>query len=94
MTRLILLVLSFLPYLLEAEADLKKEIILLHTNDIESVYEPIPALWRNDMKFIGGISHLATLIEDIRAKENVSFFGVVLLVLFFGLIKKIMSPLL
>ena len=73
MTRLILLVLSFLPYLLEAEADLKKEIILLHTNDIESVYEPIPALWRNDMKLIGGISHLATLIEDIRAKENVSF---------------------
>ena len=73
MTRLILLVLSFLPYLLEAEEDLKKEIILLHTNDIESVYEPIPALWRNDMKFIGGISHLATLIEDIRAKENVSF---------------------
>ena len=73
MTRLILLVLSFLPYLLEAEEDLKKEIILLHTNDIESVYEPIPALWRNDMKLIGGISHLATLIEDIRAKENVSF---------------------
>ena len=53
--------------------DLKKEIILLHTNDIESVYEPIPAIWRNDMELIGGISHLATLIDTIRAKEEISF---------------------
>ena len=51
MIRLILIVLSFLPYLLEAEEDLTKEIILLHTNDIESVYEPIPALWRNAVSY-------------------------------------------
>ena len=51
----------------------KKEVILLHTNDIESVYEPIPALWRDDMDFIGGISHLATLIRNTREEEAITF---------------------
>ena len=50
-----------------------KEIVILHTNDIESVYDPIPAIWRSDMEKIGGISHLATLIRDIRNNENISF---------------------
>jgi len=50
-----------------------KEIIILHTNDIESVYEPIPATWRDDMELIGGISHLATLIRDVRESENITF---------------------
>ena len=50
-----------------------KEIIILHTNDIESVYEPIPATWRDDMELIGGISHLATLIRNTRKGEDISF---------------------
>ena len=50
-----------------------KEIIILHTNDIESVYEPIPATWRDDMELIGGISHLATLIRNTRKSENITF---------------------
>ena len=50
-----------------------KEIIILHTNDIESVYEPIPATWRDDMELIGGISHLATLIRDVRESESITF---------------------
>ena len=50
-----------------------KEIIILHTNDIESVYEPIPATWRDDMELIGGISHLATLIRNTRKSEDISF---------------------
>ena len=49
------------------------EIVILHTNDIESVYEPIQAVWRSDMELIGGISHLATLINNVRAKEDISF---------------------
>ena len=39
-----------------------KDIVILHTNDIESVYEPIESYWRDDIKMIGGIPHLATLI--------------------------------
>lgn len=51
----------------------KKEVILLHTNDIESVYEPIQALWRDDMDYIGGLSHLATLIRNTREEEGITF---------------------
>ncbi|MEM1412446.1 MAG: metallophosphatase, partial [Pseudomonadota bacterium] len=50
-----------------------REIVILHTNDIESVYEPIQSDWRPDMDFIGGIPHLATLIRQIRANEPLSF---------------------
>ena len=50
-----------------------KEIVILHTNDIESVYEPIQAVWRDDIELIGGISHLASLIDDVRASEDISF---------------------
>ena len=50
-----------------------KEIVILHTNDIESVYEPIQAVWRDDIELIGGISHLATLIDNVRASEEISF---------------------
>ena len=50
-----------------------KEIVILHTNDIESVYEPIQAVWRTDMELIGGMSHLATLIDNTRASEDISF---------------------
>ena len=73
MLKLISVTIFLLAGFLNANDDFKKEIILLHTNDIESVYEPIPAIWRNDMELIGGISHLATLIDTIRAKEEISF---------------------
>lgn len=58
---------------LSFESSAKKEIVILHTNDIESVYEPIPALWRSDMEFIGGISNLASLIRRVRENEKISF---------------------
>ena len=58
--------------------------LFIHTNEksakklsysipIESVYEPIQAVWRDDMELIGGISHLATLIDSVRASEEISF---------------------
>ena len=61
-----------LPIFAENNSEIK-EIAILHTNDIESVYEPIPATWRDDMELIGGISHLATLIRDVRENENITF---------------------
>lgn len=50
-----------------------KEVTLLHTNDIESVYEPLEASWRSDIDLIGGMPYLATLIKQVRAKESLSF---------------------
>ena len=61
-----------LPIFAENNSEIK-EIAILHTNDIESVYEPIPATWRDDMELIGGISHLATLIRNTRKSEDISF---------------------
>ena len=73
MIRSVLVSLLFLAFMSDAKEDSKKEIVLLHTNDIESVYEPIPATWRDDMELIGGISHLATLIRNVRESESITF---------------------
>jgi len=51
----------------------KKEVTLLYTNDIESVYDPIDAYWIDSVKYIGGIPQLASLIEEVRAEEDLSF---------------------
>lgn len=50
-----------------------KEVTLLHTNDIESVYEPVEAFWRDDIEMIGGIPYLATLIKNTQSEEGTSF---------------------
>ena len=50
-----------------------KEVTLLYTNDIESVYDPIDAYWNDTIQRIGGIAHLATLIEQTRAQEDLHF---------------------
>ena len=50
-------------------------VTLLFTNDLESTYDPVPAFWRDDMEHIGGIAHLATLIDEFRETEaNVFLF--------------------
>ena len=51
----------------------KRLVTLLHTNDIESVYEPTDAFWNPDVEAIGGIPHLATLIDQVRAEEELTF---------------------
>ena len=73
MARLLAIFLFLTSACINTEESTTKEIVILHTNDIESVYEPIQAVWRSDMELIGGISHLATLINDVRAKEDISF---------------------
>ena len=47
-----------------------KELTLLYTNDIESVYEPVEAFWIPEIHRIGGIPHLSTLIDTIRLRES------------------------
>lgn len=50
-----------------------KEVTLLHTNDIESVYDPVEAFWNNNIEMIGGIPYLASLIKQTRAQEGTNF---------------------
>lgn len=50
-----------------------KEVTLLFTNDFESAFDPIPAYWRDDVEFLGGAAQLATLIENIRGREELVF---------------------
>ena len=73
MFRFLLIISLLFASQITATEDSKKEVILLHTNDIESVYEPIQALWRDDMDYIGGLSHLATLIRNTREEEAITF---------------------
>ncbi len=51
----------------------ERTVTLLYTNDIESVYEPVEAFWNPEIELIGGIPYLATLIERVRAQEELSF---------------------
>ena len=73
MTRLLAFFLLLTSLFTNTNESSSKEIVILHTNDIESVYEPIQAVWRDDIELIGGISHLASLIDDVRASEDISF---------------------
>ena len=73
MFRFLLIISLLFASQIAATENSKKEVILLHTNDIESVYEPIQALWRDDMDYIGGLSHLATLIRNTREEEGITF---------------------
>lgn len=50
---------------------------VLHTNDIESVYDPVEKVWDDEVDYIGGIYKLATLMgnkrDDITDKGGVVF---------------------
>ncbi len=50
-----------------------REVVLLYTNDFESAYDPIQAFWRDDLKHVGGVAELASLIQSERAKAELSF---------------------
>ncbi|MBX2816780.1 MAG: bifunctional metallophosphatase/5'-nucleotidase [Saprospiraceae bacterium] len=68
----ILLIASFALCLSVANAQ-EREVVLLYTNDIESVYDPIDAYWIDSLQEIGGFPQLATLIKEVQAKERLSF---------------------
>ncbi|WP_413113986.1 bifunctional metallophosphatase/5'-nucleotidase [Thaumasiovibrio sp. DFM-14] len=50
-----------------------KEFTIFHTNDIESVYDPVDAFWLEDIEQIGGMAHLSALINEERNKVDTSF---------------------
>lgn len=50
-----------------------KEVTILYTNDIESVYDPVAAFWNDNIELIGGIPYLASLIKNVEGNEKLSF---------------------
>jgi 5'-nucleotidase / UDP-sugar diphosphatase len=50
-----------------------REVTLLFTNDFESAFDPIPAWWRSDVRHLGGVAQLATLVARERQAAEVSF---------------------
>lgn len=50
-----------------------KEVVFLHTNDIESVYSPVEAFWSESITRIGGIPNLSTLINEQRSQADTTF---------------------
>ena len=56
----------------DSDAPLRR-VNLVFTNDFESAYDPIEAFWRDDIERIGGIAHLATLVDVVRDTEDTVF---------------------
>ena len=50
-----------------------RTVTLLYTNDFESAYDPIPAFWRDDLEHVGGVAQLATLVDQVRSDQELSF---------------------
>ena len=50
-----------------------REVVLLYTNDIESVYEPVESVWREDIDRMGGMAYLAALIRQRRDDSRGTF---------------------
>ncbi|MDG2170739.1 MAG: bifunctional UDP-sugar hydrolase/5'-nucleotidase, partial [Opitutales bacterium] len=51
----------------------ERDVTLLFTNDFESAFDPTPAYWRDDIELIGGAPQIATLVDNIRAEEELVF---------------------
>ena len=57
----------------KSKTETTKEVTILYTNDIESVYDPIDAYWNDTIQRIGGMAQLATLIDQTRQQEPLNF---------------------
>jgi 2',3'-cyclic-nucleotide 2'-phosphodiesterase (5'-nucleotidase family) len=57
----------------KVDATKKRVVTLLFTNDFESAFDPIPAYWNPDIEYLGGIAHIATLVDNLRQQEDLVF---------------------
>jgi 2',3'-cyclic-nucleotide 2'-phosphodiesterase (5'-nucleotidase family) len=55
------------------QSPVDRQVTILYTNDFHSAFDPIPAYWLPGEPRIGGAAHLATLINQIRAREEAVF---------------------
>ena len=53
-----------------AAADTVRELVLIHTNDVESAIDPLPAFWLDGSPLMGGAAHLKTMVDGIRRREE------------------------
>ena len=55
-----------------------REVVILHTNDFESAFNPIPAYWRPDVEYLGGGAELydsflnGTILRDRENSPKIS----------------------
>lgn len=50
-----------------------RDVTILYTNDFHSAFDPIPAYWLPGTPKLGGAAQLATLINQIRGREQPAF---------------------
>jgi 5'-nucleotidase / UDP-sugar diphosphatase len=50
-----------------------REVTILYTNDFHSAFDPIPAYWLPGTPRLGGAAQLATLVNNLRARERTTF---------------------
>lgn len=50
-----------------------REVTILYTNDFHSAFDPIPAYWLPGSPKLGGAAQLATLIEQVRRRDETVF---------------------
>jgi len=46
-----------------------REIVVIHTNDVESAIDPVDAFWLEGSPKVGGAAHIKTMVDGIRAQE-------------------------
>ncbi|MEM6809762.1 MAG: bifunctional UDP-sugar hydrolase/5'-nucleotidase [Pseudomonadota bacterium] len=51
----------------------EQRVTIAFTNDFESAYDPVEAWWRDDIRRIGGIAELATLVKTLRETSETFF---------------------
>src|SRR5688500_20249939 len=60
------------PPVIKAQ-DHAREVTILYTNDFHSAFDPIPAYWLPGSPRLGGAAHLASLINQIRKRDQTVF---------------------
>jgi len=50
-----------------------REVTILYTTDFHSAFDPVPAYWLSGNVKLGGAAQLATLVKDIRRREETVF---------------------
>ncbi|MEM7452357.1 MAG: metallophosphatase, partial [Pseudomonadota bacterium] len=51
----------------------EQRVTIAFTNDFESAYDPVEAWWRDDIRRIGGIAELASLVNTLRETSETFF---------------------
>jgi len=59
--------------LLAVAGERPRDVTILYTNDFHTALDPVPAYWLPGSPRLGGAAQLATLVEEIRARDETVF---------------------